>query len=173
MEQVEDKSPPDATAGCNDSLTKKEINEKEEPSPESLEASEAELEPEKEKPEMEKSQSKDSPNPDESYEEYHDSFEQQESETELDDFLGSVDFDDPQDDYNMVTYDDLGYIEAIKPKEDHDCTPKAAISSVYDWSQEDSSIPVLNPGTGSTECLDHVRYVARNTSSDTKRPERN
>ena len=50
LEQVEDESPPDATAGCNDSLTRKEINEKDEPSPEPFEASEAELEPEKEKP---------------------------------------------------------------------------------------------------------------------------
>ena len=144
LEQVEDQSPSDATTGCNNSFTKKEINEKEEPSPKPLKASEAELEPEKEKPEKEKSKLTDSPNPDESDEEYHDSFEQQESKTELDDFLWSLDFDDePKDDYDLVTFDDLAYIEEIKPKEAHDYTPKEAISSVYDWSLEDSSIPSL------------------------------
>ena len=64
LEQVEDESPLDATPRSNNSLTRKEINEKEELSPEPFKAREAELEPEKEKPAKEKSKSTDSPNPD-------------------------------------------------------------------------------------------------------------
>ena len=117
-EELEDESLPDATPGCKDLLKRKEITKNEEPSPEPIKASEAELEPEKEKPEKEKSTSTDSPNPDKSNKEYHDSFKQQEFKIELDDFLWPIDSDDydPQDDYDLVTYKDLAYIKAIKPK---------------------------------------------------------
>ena len=112
LEQVEDESWPASTPGCNKLLTRREITEKEELSPEPLEASEAELESEKEKPEKEKSKSKDSPNPDESDEEYHNSFQQQEFKIELDDFLWPIDSDDdnPQDDYDLVDFEDIEYI---------------------------------------------------------------
>ena len=87
LEQEEDKSWSDATPGCNKLLTREEIIEKEEPSPEPLKVGKAELEPEKEKPEKEKSEPKDSTNPDESDDEYHDSFGQQEFDIKLDDSL--------------------------------------------------------------------------------------
>ena len=72
LEQAKDEPPPDATPGYNDAGKE---NENEELSPKLIEESETQLEPEKER---EKSKSTNSPNLDELYEEYHNSFEQQE-----------------------------------------------------------------------------------------------
>ena len=40
----------------------------------------------------------------------------------------------------MVTYEDLAYIDEIAPEETYVCGPRATISTIYDWSQEDSSL---------------------------------
>ena len=77
LEEKEDKSRSEATPRCDELLTGEEIIENEELSPEPLKAGETELKPEIEKPAKEKSEPKDSTNPDESDDEYHDSFKQQ------------------------------------------------------------------------------------------------
>ena len=43
----------------------------------------------------------------------------------------------------MVTYEDLAYIDEIAPEETYVCGPRLTLSVIYDWSEDDPSLPSI------------------------------